>query len=153
MRHWLQLLHPVFVAGQKHHEGLTVGLLLSLVFATALGAVLLHVKRPAPAPIVIQALTPLVTATGVPVATPALPATVPDTANAGLLAWPGLKINVNTASASELEALPGIGPVLAQRIVEYRQSNGLYRIPEDIKNVKGIVDGIFAEIKDWITVE
>jgi competence protein ComEA len=50
-------------------------------------------------------------------------------------------------------ALPGIGPTLAQRIVEYRQATGPFRTPEDIKNVKGIGDGIFAEIKDWITVE
>jgi competence ComEA-like helix-hairpin-helix protein len=143
MRHWLQ----------EHHEGVTVGLLLSLVFATILGAVLLRVKRPTPAPIVIQSLTPLLTSTGGPGATPILPTAVPDTISTGLLASPGYRININTASASELETLPGIGPVLAQRVVEYRQSNGPFRTPEDIKDVKGIGDGIFAEIKDSITVE
>jgi competence ComEA-like helix-hairpin-helix protein len=143
MRHWLQ----------EHHEGVTVGLLLSLVFATILGAVLLRVKRPTPAPIVIQSLTPLLTSTSAPAATLVLPAAAPDAANAGLLALPGHRININTASASELETLPGIGPVLAQRVVEYRQSNGPFRTPEDIKDVKGIGDGIFAEIKDSITVE
>jgi competence protein ComEA len=210
MRHWLR----------KHREGVTVGLLLSLVFVTTLGVVLFRVKRPTPAPIVIRAITPFPTPTGAPtatpqpiqvyvsgavtqpgvyliswdsrvqqaiaaaggttlyadlvrvnlaervhdeqqvyvpyqgeVATPILPTAVPNMANTGLLALPGYKININTASASELEALPGIGPALAQRVVEYRQSNGPFRTPEDIKNVKGIGDGIFAEIKDWITVE
>jgi len=87
------------------------------------------------------------------VATPILPTTMPGTSNAGLLALPGQKININTASATELETLPGIGPVLAQRIVEYRQTNGPFSRPEDIKKVKGIGDGIFADIKDWIIVE
>lgn len=205
---------------RKHREGVIVGLLLSLLFAIVLGVVLWAVKRPAPAPIVIQSLTPFptltrgptatpqpllvyvsgavaqpgvytvpwdsrvqqaITAAGGPtldadlvrvnlaarvrdeqqvyvpyqheMATPVLPTAVPDMASNAPLALPGQKININTASASELEALPGIGPVLAQRVVEYRQSNGPFSTPEDIKKVKGIGDGIFAEIKAWITVE
>ncbi|MBC7262248.1 MAG: ComEA family DNA-binding protein [Chloroflexi bacterium] len=86
-------------------------------------------------------------------ATPILPTTVPRVISSGMSSAPGQKININTASAGELETLPGIGPTLAQRIVDYRQSNGSFQRPEDIKKVKGIGDGIFAQIKDLITVE
>jgi competence protein ComEA len=65
---------------------------------------------------------------------------------------PGSKINVNTATAAELEQLPGIGPVLAQRIVEYREANGPFQSIEDIKKVSGIGEAKFEQIKDLITV-
>ena len=64
----------------------------------------------------------------------------------------GGKININTATAAELEALPGIGPVLAQRIVDYRKANGPFAAIEDIKNVSGIGEGIFEEIKELVFV-
>jgi len=64
----------------------------------------------------------------------------------------GGKININTATAAELETLPGIGPVLAQRIVDYRKANGPFATIEDIKNVSGIGEGIFEEIKELIFV-
>ncbi len=47
-------------------------------------------------------------------------------------------INVNTATAAELELLPGIGPVMAQRIIDDRATNGPYRTPADLDRVKGI---------------
>lgn len=62
------------------------------------------------------------------------------------------KININSASAAELETLPGIGPTLAQRIVTYREEHGPFRSVEDIKNVPGIGEGRFGQIKDLITV-
>ena len=65
---------------------------------------------------------------------------------------PGGLININTASQSELESLPGIGPVLAQRIIEYRQSHGPFSNAEEIMDVSGIGPGIFKKIKDLITV-
>ncbi len=65
---------------------------------------------------------------------------------------PGAKINVNTATAAELEQLPGIGPVLAQRIVEYREAHGPFQSIEDIKKVSGIGEAKFEQIKDLITV-
>jgi competence protein ComEA len=208
------------VAGRKHREGLTVGLLLSLVFVTILGAVLLRVKRPTSAPIVIQSITPVPTPTVAPTptpqpiqvyisgavtrpgvyalpwdsrvqqaiaaaggatldadllrvnlaervrdeqqvyvpsqneaVTPTLPTPAPRPTGATGSSEAGQRININTASVDALVALPGIGPTLAQRIVEYRQANGPFSRPEDIKKVKGIGDGIFAEIKDWIAVE
>jgi len=62
------------------------------------------------------------------------------------------KININTATAAELETLPRIGPSLAQRIIDYRTANGPFRTVEEIKNVRGIGDTIFADIKDRVTV-
>ncbi|HAL61824.1 MAG TPA: competence protein ComEA, partial [Chloroflexi bacterium] len=64
----------------------------------------------------------------------------------------GGKININTASAAELETLPGIGPVLAQRVVDYREANGPFAAIEDIKNVRGIGEATFEEIKELIFV-
>lgn len=61
-------------------------------------------------------------------------------------------VNINTATAAELETLPGIGPVLAQRIVDYREANGPFPSVEAIQNVAGIGPAIFDQIKDLITV-
>jgi len=66
---------------------------------------------------------------------------------------PGTKININTASAEELDKLPEIGPVKAQAIVEYRKANGPFKSPEDIEKVKGIKAGTFAKIKDYVVVK
>jgi len=63
------------------------------------------------------------------------------------------RINLNSATLSELDALPGIGPVLGQRILDYREANGPFQQIEDITKVKGIGDSIFGEIKDLIYVE
>jgi len=62
-------------------------------------------------------------------------------------------ININTASASQLESLPGIGPSLAERIVAYREANGPFRTPSDILEVSGIGDATFANIEDRIVTE
>jgi competence protein ComEA len=61
-------------------------------------------------------------------------------------------IDINTASAAELEALPGIGPTTAQKIVEYREQNGPFVSTQDIINVSGIGPGTYERIKDLITV-
>lgn len=63
------------------------------------------------------------------------------------------KINLNSASQAELEELPGIGEVLAQRIIDYRTQQGPFRTIEDIKEVSGIGDKRFEAIRDLITVE
>ena len=62
------------------------------------------------------------------------------------------KVNLNTASASELDSLPGIGPAYAQRIIDYRDSNGGFSVIEDVQNVKGIGPKTFEKMKDLITI-
>jgi len=63
------------------------------------------------------------------------------------------KVNINTASAQELDdKLTGIGPTLAQRIVDYRKLHGAFAKIEDLNNVSGIGDKKFADIKDMIVV-
>ena len=62
------------------------------------------------------------------------------------------KININTAPAEELDELNGIGPSLAKAIIDYRTANGPFKTIEEINDVKGIGDALFAKIKDSITV-
>lgn len=61
-------------------------------------------------------------------------------------------VNINTASAEELSALPGIGETLAGRIVAYRTKHGAFSSTEEVQKVSGIGEKIFAEIADRITV-
>lgn len=62
-------------------------------------------------------------------------------------------INLNTATVQELQSLPGIGPVIAQRIVDYRSSHGMFTSPADITNVPGIGQKIFTKIQQKVTVQ
>lgn len=64
-----------------------------------------------------------------------------------------LLTNINLASKIELQELPGIGAAYAERILEYRRTNGNFRRIEDIMKVKGIGEKLFAKIKDRITVD
>jgi competence protein ComEA len=61
-------------------------------------------------------------------------------------------VNLNTATASELQALPGIGVTTAARILEYRQKNGPFRKIEEIMNVEGIGEKIFLRLKAQLSV-
>lgn len=63
------------------------------------------------------------------------------------------KININTATQTELETLPGIGPSTSLKIVNYREENGKFKSIEDIKEVSGIGDAKYENIKDLICVE
>ena len=119
----------------------------------------------------IAEIKPLVTAAGVPpkAATPALPSATAPAASPGTAAVPtpqkpaaaakgaaaapklapGQTVNINTASKEMLEALPEIGPVKAQAIIDNRP----YKKIDDIMKVKGIKEGTFNKIKDNITVD
>jgi competence protein ComEA len=61
-------------------------------------------------------------------------------------------VNINTASAVDLEALPGIGAKTAARIVEYRQKNGPFKKIEELMNVRGVGEKNFLKLKPQITV-
>lgn len=62
------------------------------------------------------------------------------------------KININTATREQLETLPRIGEAIAQRIIDYRESNGKFKDINEINNVSGIGDKIFEGLKDKIAV-
>ena len=63
------------------------------------------------------------------------------------------KININKAAQTEIETLPGIGPSTALKIITYRNEHGKFKNIEDIKNVSGIGDSKFENIKEYICVE
>lgn len=63
------------------------------------------------------------------------------------------RINVNTASAAELELLPGVGPAIAQRIVEFRETRGPFRTLNDLDRVSGIGPRLIERLRDKVTLE
>jgi competence protein ComEA len=75
--------------------------------------------------------------------------------SAGPLTVPGSegqKINLNVATAEDLESLPGIGEVLAQRILEFRESNGPFTSVDELLEVSGIGEARLEDIRDEVTV-
>jgi competence protein ComEA len=65
---------------------------------------------------------------------------------------PSAKINLNTASAEQLGAVPGVGPKLAARIVEHRQKEGAFRSVQELMNVKGVGEKNLAKIQGYFVV-
>jgi competence protein ComEA len=81
-----------------------------------------------------------------PVAAPSAPAPVGQPASGGL-------INLNQANLADLEELPGVGQAIAERIIAYREQQGLFQSVEDLQNVTGIGAKLFAKISPLVTVE
>ena len=113
-------------------------IVLSVVFLTAAAAVTAVGSRNtgvAYAPLAVTAAEP----------------TPPDDVSAQTSAAEPERININTATAAELESLPGIGPKLAARIVDYRAANGPFQSPEELMNVSGIGEKTYAGLAEQIT--
>ena len=85
-----------------------------------------------------------------------IPEKVSEEAGGGTLASAGVTssglININRATAEELDEIPGVGPSTAEAIIRYREENGSFRKKEDIKNVSGIGDKTYEKMADKITV-
>lgn len=73
-------------------------------------------------------------------------------ASGGTVGSGGNLVNINTAEQAQLETLPGIGPSLAGRIIDYRNSNGRFMSTEEIMNVSGIGEKRYEDLKDRISV-
>ncbi len=97
-----------------------------------------HVSRlgETPRPEVVEAAVPL---------NPSLPGESESSSESPL-------IDLNTATLDSLDSLPGIGPVRAQAIVDFRQRNGPFASVEDILDVQGIADGIYEQLRGLVTV-
>jgi len=63
------------------------------------------------------------------------------------------KVNLNRASADELQTLPGVGPVLAQRMVDWRKAHGRYRTVDDLQEIKGIGKKRLEQLRPLVTVK
>ena len=111
-------------------------------------------KAPAAAPVAAPAPAAASTGKATPASEPSSPSkkSSSSSSSSSTKLAPGTKININTATKEELDALPEIGPVKAQAIVDYRTANGRFAAPEDIMKVPGIKEGTFAKIKDYVVV-
>jgi competence protein ComEA len=88
-----------------------------------------------------------------PSASAAGPAGPPATgAGGGAAAAPGGRVDLNTATLEQLDQLPGVGPVTAQRILEWRTQNGRFAAVEQLQEVSGIGDARFATLRDLVAV-
>ncbi|GAA4492257.1 hypothetical protein GCM10023191_027950 [Actinoallomurus oryzae] len=85
-------------------------------------------------------------------ATPAPGAPPPAAPGASGTSVPGAPLDLNTATAGQLDQLPGVGPVLAQRIVDYRTQHGGFRSVDELRQVSGIGEAKFADVKDLVRV-
>jgi competence protein ComEA len=127
----------------EFHEGERVVDAIDAAGGARSGAVLSNLNLAAPLVDGSQVLVPKETAGAAP---------GPTAVGSSGSAAAGAPINVNTASATELEELPGVGEVIAQAIVDYRTQNGPFASVDDLVDVSGIGDATLANIRDLVTV-
>ncbi len=82
--------------------------------------------------------------------TPAAVPGVTGSTGTGVAAAPGAPVSLNTATADQLNTLPGVGPVLAQHIIDYRTQHGGFRSVDELRQVNGIGDRRFADLRDLV---
>ncbi|MFM8553356.1 MAG: helix-hairpin-helix domain-containing protein [Acidimicrobiales bacterium] len=112
-----------------------------------------HSPRRAPAPRLRPSPRPRTVPTTVPPVPPAATSVpVPSGEPTPGTSVPATKININSATATELDTLPGIGPTTARAIIDHRRTKGPFRKVEDLMNVAGIGPTRFARIKPLVTV-
>ncbi len=123
---------------------MTWSLLIKLAMLTATIAVVFWIGWPVPKNAVLETQPDQKAIAQVPSVSPVpavSPAQVPS------------KVNLNRASADELQALPGVGPVLAQRMVDWRKMHGRYRTIDDLQEVKGIGKKRLEQLRPLVTVK
>ncbi len=76
----------------------------------------------------------------------------PDRLQAEPAAAPTALVNVNEAGAEEMQELRGVGPALAERIIQYREENGPFQSPDDLLNIRGIGGSTLEKMKDQVQV-
>jgi competence protein ComEA len=72
--------------------------------------------------------------------------------SARVRATPAAPVNLNAASITQLQTLPGVGASTAQRILDYRQKNGAFKKIEELMNVKGVGEKSFLKLKPFVTI-
>lgn len=78
---------------------------------------------------------------------------VADSTQSAMPAGPAPAVDINSATVRQLDALPGIGPVIAARIIEYRTRTGGFRSTEELRKVSGVGPKRYAAIRDLVTAE
>jgi competence protein ComEA len=82
----------------------------------------------------------------------AVPAALAEQAQTPAKSAPATPVNINTATVDQLDGLPGIGPKMAARIIDYRQKNGGFKKLEDLMNIQGIGEKNFLKLKPLVTL-